>query len=411
LPDAGTTAADGIYFGTTITLFRNSNNRLQCISSFQTTNLFVDDIFPVNSDIRALSYRTFLLSPSTLTGSSATSALSIAQTWNTTGNPTAILLNVTNTASGTTANLMDLQVTGASRFKVDKNGNSIINGITVGTGGGNISTNTVIGATAGRDNTTGAFNSFFGQNAGRGNTTGANNSFFGFDSGLNTTTGGSNSFFGVFTGRNNTTGVNNSFIGLNAGRDNTTGGSNSFFGSNAGLINTTGSSNSFFGVNSGLNNTTGGSNSFFGLNAGRYIADGTTSLTVASSSVFIGGDTRANADNQTNQIVIGNTVIGNGSNTVTLGNLSITNTYLRGNINLTDSANIVIDTTTGTKIGTSTSQKIGLWNATPIVQPTTSVAAAAFVANSGPNIHQTSTFDGYTVEQVVKALRNIGILA
>jgi hypothetical protein len=39
------------------------------------------------------------------------------------------------------------------------------------------------------------------------------------------------------------------------------------------------------------------------------------------------------------------------------------------------------------------------------------VAAAAFVANSGPNIHQTSTFDGYTVEQVVKALRNIGILA
>lgn len=79
---------------------------------------------------------------------------------------------------------------------------------------------------------------------------------------------------------------------------------------------------------------------------------------------------------------------------------------------LTISANdIITDTTTGMKIGTATGQKIGLWNATPIVQPTTAVAAATFVAGAGTAVNDASTFDGYTLKQVVKALRNIGLLA
>lgn len=68
------------------------------------------------------------LTANTLTGSSSTSALSISQTWNTTGNPTAILLNVTNTASGSSSNLMDLQVGGVSQFKVSKAGVTTANG-------------------------------------------------------------------------------------------------------------------------------------------------------------------------------------------------------------------------------------------------------------------------------------------
>jgi hypothetical protein len=55
-------------------------------------------------------------------GSLAGSVLNLAQTWNTTGAPTAIKLNVTNTASGAASNLLDLQVGGASKFSVDKNG-------------------------------------------------------------------------------------------------------------------------------------------------------------------------------------------------------------------------------------------------------------------------------------------------
>lgn len=75
-----------------------------------------------------------LLTPPSLTGSSALSSLNITQTWNTTGNPTAIFLNVTNTASGTTANLMDLQIGGVSAFKFAKTGFLDFNGVS-GTGG------------------------------------------------------------------------------------------------------------------------------------------------------------------------------------------------------------------------------------------------------------------------------------
>lgn len=62
----------------------------------------------------------------TLAGSGALSgsALSIAQTWNTTGTPTALKLDVTDTASNAASLLMDLQVGGISRFKVSKTGAS-----------------------------------------------------------------------------------------------------------------------------------------------------------------------------------------------------------------------------------------------------------------------------------------------
>lgn len=39
-------------------------------------------------------------------------------------------------------------------------------------------------------------------------------------------------------------------------------------------------------------------------------------------------------------------------------------------IRMTDAKNIILTTTTGTKIGTATTQKLGFWNATPVVQPT-----------------------------------------
>lgn len=57
-----------------------------------------------------------------LTGSSAVSAVDLGITWNTFGAPTAFKANVTNTASGAAALLLDLQVGGASRFKVGKLG-------------------------------------------------------------------------------------------------------------------------------------------------------------------------------------------------------------------------------------------------------------------------------------------------
>lgn len=54
-----------------------------------------------------------------------------------------------------------------------------------------------------------------------------------------------------------------------------------------------------------------------------------------------------------------------------------------GTITLADAANVVVNTTTGTKIGTSATQKIGFWDATPAVQPA-AVAdlAVTFTANA-----------------------------
>lgn len=46
-----------------------------------------------------------------------------------------------------------------------------------------------------------------------------------------------------------------------------------------------------------------------------------------------------------------------------------------------------------------------------LYQETTAVTSAAFVSNSGTTVHETSTFDGYTLQQIVKALRNTGLLA
>jgi hypothetical protein len=80
-------------------------------------------------------------------------------------------------------------------------------------------------------------------------------------------------------------------------------------------------------------------------------------------------------------------------------------------ISYTDAVNTSFGTTTGTKLGTATTQKLSFWNATPIVQPTTAVAAAAFVANTSLIANDTATFDGYTIGQIVKALRNAGLLA
>lgn len=55
--------------------------------------------------------------------------------------------------------------------------------------------------------------------------------------------------------------------------------------------------------------------------------------------------------------------------------------------------------------------KLGFFGATARVQPTTAHDAANFTANTGTAVNDASTFDGYTIRQVVKALRDLGLLA
>lgn len=50
-------------------------------------------------------------------------------------------------------------------------------------------------------------------------------------------------------------------------------------------------------------------------------------------------------------------------------------------MNITDAGNIVLGTTTGTKIGTGTTQKLGFWNATPVAQQVLATGSGATVDN------------------------------
>jgi len=237
------------------------------------------------------------------------------------------------------------------------------------------------------------------------------NTIFGTGAGASASLSGAhNTIFGTNAGQNNTTAAANTLIGSGAGAGVTTGGSNIYIGRDAGSNNQTSSLNTAIGVFAMLNHNTGTHNIVIGFNSARYLADGTTNATSFDSCVYLGNSIKVTSSGVSNEIILGFNAIGNGSNTATLGNTSITNTYLRGNINYTDGGNFVIGTTTGTKIGTATSQKIGFWNATPIVQPTTGVAAATRVGGGGTTVTDTDTFDGYTIAQLVKALRNMGAL-
>lgn len=70
----------------------------------------------------------FIMSGGSLTGSDAHSFTSVSGTWNTTGVPTALTYNVTNTASGTGSKLFDFQVGGVTKGNLDKSGNLTLAG-------------------------------------------------------------------------------------------------------------------------------------------------------------------------------------------------------------------------------------------------------------------------------------------
>ncbi|CAB4137673.1 hypothetical protein UFOVP321_53, partial [uncultured Caudovirales phage] len=291
-------------------------------------------------------------------------------------------------------------------------GDALVNGLTTGKGGGNISNNSAFGVSALSTNTTSSGNSAFGyfalklstgeQNSAFGtislgvNSTGIQNSAFGSRSLESNTSGNSNSAFGFRALSGNTTGSNNIAIGVesltsntsgsnniaigkstlignttgiqniaignnsNATTDgiqntsighaaftaNSSGGQNTILGAFSATSNSTGTNNCTIGYNSFPNNTTGSNNLALGVFAGKFISGGSTDNTISNNSIFIGYDTRALANNQTNQIVIGYAETGLGSNTTIIGNSSTVTTAIRGRMLLgttTDSGSYQLD--------------------------------------------------------------------
>lgn len=194
--------------------------------------------------------------------------------------------------------------------------------------------NLALGSLALYKNTTGSNNTGIGINTLYTNTTGINNLALGANALRYNTTASNNTGLGAYALYKTTTGVRNTAQGSNALKNNTTGFENSTVGVNALLDNTTGNSNSSVGLYSLGANTTGLRNSALGSNAGRYIADGSTANATSSNSLYLGANTKALADGDANEIVIGYDAIGNGSNTVTLGNNSIVKTVLKGKVGI-----------------------------------------------------------------------------
>ena len=117
--------------------------------------------------------------------------------------------------------------------KLDVNGNALINGVTVGAGGGDLSSNAVLGSIALASNTTGASNVAIGREALNTNSTGNNNVAVGRNAGR-FVTGDNSTLVGYSAGANLTSGEKNIFLGFGAGAQVTTGSNNTIIGDNDG---------------------------------------------------------------------------------------------------------------------------------------------------------------------------------
>ena len=163
------------------------------------------------------------------------------------------------------------------------------------------------------------------------------------------TEGFNNTALGADTLRTNTVGSFNLALGYRAlysadASSNTAVGSAAMFRTNTGTNNMALGRNSMFENTDGSYNTSIGNNALYWCSAGNdnvaigYIAGQKDSfganLESASRSVLIGSRAKPLTAGETNQIVIGYDANGHGSNTVTIGNDDITNTYLKGDLNL-----------------------------------------------------------------------------
>jgi hypothetical protein len=206
----------------------------------------------------------------------------------------------------------------SASFKLDVVGGDIlVRGLRVGRGLKDDGTNTALGANALNSTSTASSSTGIGNAALQNLTTGIRNTAVGSDAGASVSTSSTNTF-----------------VGFQSGNQTTTGGANISIGSEAMFSNVTGINNTVIGTAAmyGLKTS---NNIALGINAGRFVAPGTTTAADSvTNGIYIGFQSRAGSKTATNEISIGNDVLGNGSNTTTIGNSSTTMTYLLGKLDV-----------------------------------------------------------------------------
>uniref|UniRef100_UPI004048026B hypothetical protein n=1 Tax=Algoriphagus sp. TaxID=1872435 RepID=UPI004048026B len=200
-----------------------------------------------------------------------------------------------------------------------------VNGLTVGRGNGNEASNTAIGNVA--------LNS---------NTTGSGNTATGYRALINTTTGGNNTATGSEALSTNTTGSDNTAIGRSALIANTEGSSNTATGASALILNTTGSRNTAIGQAALYTNAIGSDNTAMGSEALSTNTTGSDNTaigqfalrnnTTGSKNTALGNEADVGSGDLTNATAIGNGAVVTASNTIQLGNASVTNVITSGTV-------------------------------------------------------------------------------
>jgi hypothetical protein len=180
---------------------------------------------------------------------------------------------------------------------------AVVNGLTVGRGGGAVATNTALGVSAlssnltGSDTTavgyrayrfgTGVNNTAFGSNAlGGAIVTGTENTAIGRAALLVHTTGNNNTAVGSLALLANTTGGNNIAVGVEALATNTTASGSTAVGYRALYLNTTGTNNIAMGQQALQANTTASNNTAVGYQAGYDTTTGVQNVAFGSQALY-----------------------------------------------------------------------------------------------------------------------------
>jgi hypothetical protein len=313
------TFTNNVFYQVTLTISCATTLTGSISASFAGASLFANSIGTVKLGPKAVGSSTLVITPTD--SFNGTVIVSVKQITNT------LPLNRLMNPSGidTTSRFETRSYTGDLR--------SLFVGVDAGRKATTGDFNTFLGYTAGANATTANNSTFVGYGAGRDNVIGVHNTFVGNGAGL-TSTSSYNTVLGSLAGYGLTNALNNTLIGFNSGGSITSGTGHTFIGYNSGGNMLTDAYNTFMGTFSGGNLNSGSANVFLGYETGRYIADGTTSLSVANNSVIIGASSKALANSQTNQIVIGYQTTGLGSDSTVIGNTSTSVARIYGKLDI-----------------------------------------------------------------------------
>jgi len=108
--------------------------------------------------------------------------------------------------------------------------------------------------------------------------------------------------------------------------------------------------------------------------------------------------------------VDGGVTVNTGGVTVTNGGITVSN---NGGMNITGTVllNNNLTVNGNTRLGNASGDSVGFYTTAGTAQQTTGVASATVVNGAAGDAITVTTFDGYTVAQVVRSLRNVGLLA